>query len=249
MRIIQKENLFQLSFLPRIFPVNCYIVEEENGVTLIDAALPYSVKGIIHTIEKIGKPLSRIVLTHIHNDHVGSLDALKTHFPKVPVYVSSRDARLMDGNLTLDPDEPQTPIRGGVPKALQTRPDVLVADGDEIGSLLVIASPGHTPGSISLLDQRTGALVVGDAMHTRTAVAVSGMMTPLFPFPAMATWNKQVALDSVRKLVALNPTLLAAGHGNLILDPIHAMGSAVKKAELAFGSVPGESERSEPHVT
>lgn len=247
MRIIQKEKLFQLSFLPRIFPVNCYLVEEEEGVTLIDAALPYSSKGIIRAIGHIGKPLTRIVLTHVHDDHVGSLDVLKSQFPEVPVYVTSRDARLMEGDVSLDPNEPQTPIRGGVPKALLTRPDVLIAEGDEIGALLVIATPGHTPGSISLLDRRSGALVVGDAMHTRTGIAVSGILTPLFPFPAMATWNKQVALNSARKLIALKPTLLAAGHGKMVTNPMLAMEKAINKAERKLEQ--RLNEGSDPHVT
>ncbi|GGH39165.1 MBL fold metallo-hydrolase [Paenibacillus segetis] len=247
MRIIQKGNLIQLSFLPRLFPVNCYLVEEEEGVTLIDAALPYSAKGIVQAINNIGKPLTRIVLSHVHDDHVGSLDALKSQFPEVPVYVSSRDARLMEGDASLDPNEAQTPIRGGVPKALQTRPDVLIADGDEIGSLLVIATPGHTPGSISLLDRRSGALVVGDAMHTRTSVAVSGTMTPWFPFPALATWNKQEALASARKFIALQPTLLAAGHGNMIMNPKHSIEKAIKIAERKFGAV--KEEGTHHHVT
>lgn len=247
MRIIKKGSLNQISFLPRFFPVNCYLVEEEEGVTLIDAALPYSAKGIISAIGNIGKPLTRIVLTHVHNDHVGSLDALKSHFPHVKVYVSSRDARLMEGDVSLDPNEPQTPIRGGVPKALQTRPDVLIADGDEIGSLLVIATPGHTPGSISLFDRRSGALVVGDAMYTRTGIAVSGTLKPLFPFPAMATWNKQVALASVRKLIALQPTLLAAGHGNMITNPIGPIEKAIKNAENKLGTLLDEG--SQHHVT
>lgn len=44
MRMIHEKTLYQLSFLPRAFPVNCYFVEEEDGLTLIDAALPYSAK-------------------------------------------------------------------------------------------------------------------------------------------------------------------------------------------------------------
>ncbi|MES9793628.1 MBL fold metallo-hydrolase, partial [Priestia megaterium] len=38
--------LYQLTFLPRFFPVNCYLVEEKDSLTLIDAALPYSASGI-----------------------------------------------------------------------------------------------------------------------------------------------------------------------------------------------------------
>ena len=54
-------------------------MEEEAGLTLIDAALPYSAKGILQA-EKIGKPITKIVLTHAHDDHIGALDALKKYF-------------------------------------------------------------------------------------------------------------------------------------------------------------------------
>lgn len=151
MRVTKVGTVFQLSFMPRIFPVNCYLVEEENELTLIDAALPFSTKGIIDAAKSIGKPITRIVLTHAHNDHIGALDALKELLPNAQVSISSRDALLLDGNSTLLPSEKNTPIRGGVPKNIKTKPDLLLEDGDRIGSLEVIATPGHTPGSITLL--------------------------------------------------------------------------------------------------
>lgn len=234
MRIRKYGKLTQLSFLPRLFPVNCYLVEEEDGVTLIDAALPYSAAGILRAVQSTGKPLARIVLTHVHDDHVGALDALKAMHPDVPVHVSARDARLMSGDVTLDAGEPQTPIRGGVPKRLNTRADVLFTDGERIGSLLAVASPGHTPGSYSLLDTRSGALIVGDAFQTRAGIAVSGTVRPLFPFPALATWNKPAALDSARKLAALQPSLLAAGHGDVLERPGAALERAIRAAERAL---------------
>lgn len=230
-------QLLQLSFMPRLFPVNCYLIEEEDGVTLIDAALPYSAKGILHAVQETGKPLTRIVLTHVHDDHVGALDALKATFPEVPVYVSARDARLMDGDVSLDPGEPSSPIRGGVPKKLVTRADVTFTDGDRIGSLQAVAAPGHTPGTFALLDTRSGALIAGDAFQTRAGIAVSGTVRPLFPFPALATWHKETALASARKLASLNPSLLAVGHGPVLEQPAAAIAKAIAAAERALGKV------------
>lgn len=234
MRVTKIGTVFQLSFMPRIFPVNCYLVEEENELTLIDAALPFSTKGIIDAAKSIGKPITRIVLTHAHNDHIGALDALKELLPNAQVSISSRDALLLDGNSILLPSEKNTPIRGGLPKNIKTKPDLLLEDGDSIGSLEVIATPGHTPGSITLFDTRNRSLIAGDALITRGKVVVSGLMNPLFPFPALATWDKHIALESAKKLIGYKPSLLAVGHGNMLEQPRTKMEQAIAEAELKF---------------
>ncbi|MNI51784.1 putative metallo-hydrolase YflN [compost metagenome] len=231
MRIIQKNTVFQLTFMPRLFPVNCYLIEEEDGLTLIDAALPYSKKGILQAAQQIGKPITRILLTHAHDDHVGALDALKQELPHVPIHISARDARLLEGDLTLDPDEVQTPIRGGVPKKVTTRVDIRLHDGDRVGSLLAISAPGHTPGSMVFLDTRNQALIAGDAFQTRGGIAVTGQLRPWFPFPAMATWSKQTALESACKIRDYQPSLLAVGHGRMISQPLSVIDRAIAEAK------------------
>jgi glyoxylase-like metal-dependent hydrolase (beta-lactamase superfamily II) len=222
MRITKEGNLIQLSFLPNIFPVNCYLVEEETELTLIDAALPYSAKGILQAAERIGKPITSIVLTHAHGDHVGALDTLKEKLPNVKVYISARDAKLLAGSTQLEPGEPNTPIKGGVPKpnSVKTRADVLLQDGDRVGSLQAIATPGHTPGHMAFQD----------AMVTRGGIAVTSTFKLWFPFPAMATWNKAAALDSAKKLRQLTPTLLAIGHGRMLKNPLKGIDKAIEEA-------------------
>src|SRR5690606_3643697 len=176
MRITKIGRIYQLSFMPRLFPVNCYFVEEEQSLTLIDAALPYGSKAILAAAKAIGKPITHMLLTHAHDDHVGALDALKQALPEAAVGISRRDARLLAGDRSLDPSEPDSPIRGGVPKGVRTVPDLLLDDGSRIGSLEVVASPGHTPGSVAYYDQRSGTLLAGDAFQTRGGAAVSGTM-------------------------------------------------------------------------
>lgn len=247
MRVIQKQTIYQITFLPRFFPVNAYLVEEPDSLTLIDAAMPFGVKGILKAAERIGKPIARIVLTHAHSDHIGGLDALKAALPDAKVYISARDARLLKGDRSLEPNEPAAPVRGGVPKpgAIRTEPDVLLQDGDRIGSLLAVAAPGHTPGHMAFLDTRNRALIAGDALQTRGGMAVSGHMKPLFPFPAMATWSAEVALASARKLRALNPSLLAVGHGNMAERPLERLDAAIAAAERKLNTHP---ERKDIHA-
>ncbi|HBI03947.1 MAG TPA: MBL fold metallo-hydrolase [Paenibacillaceae bacterium] len=244
MQMNHEKTVYQLAFLPRIFPVNCYIVEEEYELTLIDTGLPYSWKGILHAARKIGKPITKILLTHGHEDHIGSLDRLKEILPNVPVYVSKRDARLMSGDRSLDDTEPNTPIRGGVPKKLKTRADILLQDGDQIGSLLAISTPGHTPGSMCFMDTRNNALIVGDTMQTRGGFAIAGQIRPFFPFPALATWNKQETIKSVRKLLTFQPSLIAAGHGKMLLNPGETIENTLAKTQEKI-----PTQRSNDYVT
>ncbi|ANE46126.1 hypothetical protein SY83_07355 [Paenibacillus swuensis] len=232
----------QLTFLPRIFPVNCYLVEEEDGLTLVDCALPYSAKGILATAERIGKPITRIVITHAHDDHVGALDKLKQALPQAPVYIAAREARILSGDTSLDRNEPAAPLRGGLPRGLATRADVLLHDGDRVGSLLTVAAPGHSPGMTAFLDTRNAVLLAGDAYVTRGGIAVSGTLKLGFPFPAWATWHKPTALASARRLLALSPSLLACGHGPMLSAPGAAMERAIMEAERRLA--PADAEES-----
>jgi glyoxylase-like metal-dependent hydrolase (beta-lactamase superfamily II) len=231
MRMTKGNKFVQLTYLPRLFPVNCYLVEEADGYTLVDAALPNNAKAILGAADQLGKPIKRIVLTHAHADHIGALDEIKRKHNDILVHISERDSRLLAGDATLAADEPQSPIRGSVPKSVETKPDVLLHDGDRVGSLRAIAAPGHTPGSMAFLDERTGLLIAGDSYHTRGGVTVTSVMRWTFPFPTLATWNAEASLLSAQKLAELEPSILAVGHGDLVEKPLKAMKAAILVAE------------------
>jgi glyoxylase-like metal-dependent hydrolase (beta-lactamase superfamily II) len=227
-------HLVQLTKFPRLFPVNCYLVREDDGLTLIDAGLPGSAPAILAAASALGQPIVRMVLTHAHLDHVGSIAELRKLLPAAELSVSARDARFLAGDMSLDPDEPQTKLRGSY-VTIAARPDRLLGEGDRVGSLQVIPAPGHTPGQIALFDPREGSLIAGDAFQTRAGLAVSGTLRPLFPFPAIATWNRPAALVSARRLRALDPARLAVGHGEVLEAPVPAMDAAIARAARELG--------------
>ncbi|MYL32151.1 MBL fold metallo-hydrolase [Pontibacillus yanchengensis] len=234
MKVTKLDQVYMLSFMPTFFPVNCYFVEGEKSLTLIDAGMPFSKKPILKAAEEIGKPIQRIVLTHAHTDHVGALDGLKEALPTAEVLLPERELKILDGDLSLEEGEGDSPIKGGVPKNIQTKPDTLLKDGDRIGSLLAIHAPGHTPGLMAFLDERSNSLIAGDALQTKGGVAVAGDMRWSFPFPALATWNKQVAIETAERLMEYKPSLLAVGHGKWIHNPEGKIRNAIKNAKQSL---------------
>jgi glyoxylase-like metal-dependent hydrolase (beta-lactamase superfamily II) len=229
------EYLTQLTLFPRWFPVNCYLVREDDGLTLVDTTLSRGAAGIVAAANALNLPIKRIVLTHAHADHVGGLDALAALLPDAQIIAGARDARFLHGDMSLDDQEPQTKLRGSF-QTTKTQPSRLVHPGELVGSLRVIEAPGHTPGHIALFDERDGSLIAGDAWQTRGGIAVSGTLRWLFPFPALATWHKPTALRSAKVLRALEPTHLAVGHGDVLADPLAAMDRAIAAAERTVGA-------------
>lgn len=228
--------LIQLTRFPRMFPVNCYLVREDDGLTLIDTAIPGSQSAILDAARGLSQPIRRIILTHVHMDHVGAFDALHQLLPDAETLGSARDMRFLAGDMSLDPDEPQTKLRGSY-RTAATKPSRLLSDGDRVGSLQVVGTPGHTPGHIALFDVRDNTLIAGDAFQTHAGVAVSGTVRWRFPFPAMATWHRPLALASARRLYALTPSRLAIGHGDVLEQPLAAMAQAITVAARELGEV------------
>jgi len=221
------DNLYQLR---RLIAFNSYLVREADGLTVVDTNLPGSANGIIKAAASLDLPIRRIVVTHAHSDHVASLDALHQALPDAEVIMPARDARFLRGDMSLDPDEPQEPLRGGY-VTVETRPARELQPGDRVGSLEMIATPGHTPGHASFIDTRDGTLIAGDAFQTQGGIAVTGLLKIVFPFPALATWHKPLALASARQLRDRQPARLAVGHGRVIENPVAAMDAAIRAAE------------------
>lgn len=220
-------HLFRLA---RFGLVNSYFVREEGQLTLIDANLPGSAPAILNAAEQIGLPITRLALTHAHGDHIGSLDALRAALPDAEISISARDARLLAGDLSLDAGEGTSPLKGDL-RGAATRPDRLLQGGDRVGSLRALAAPGHTPGQLAFYDERDGSLIAGDAFQVAGGLAVAGQLRPLFPFPALATWDARLAAESAARLTELNPSRLAVGHGRVLEQPTGAMWKVVREAQ------------------
>ena len=229
--IRETPNLYRLV---HIAPINSYFVREEDGLTLVDANLPGRGGQIAAAASKLGLPIRRVVLTHAHQDHVGSLDEICTQFPNLEVFIGSREARLLRQDFSFDTQEPKSRLKGKFP-AVKTRPTRVLDNGDQVGSLQAFSSPGHTPGHVAYLDMRDRALLAGDAFQTAGGIAVAGVVRPLFPLPAWFTWERRLAAESARKLGDLRPSLLACGHGPVLPSPEKEIKRAIEVAQRRLG--------------
>ena len=209
--------------------INAYLIEDADGLTVVDTGVGGGAAAILRAAQRLGRPIVRIVLTHGHGDHVGSLDQLAAQLPQVAVLISERDAPLLERDRSARPGEPEDArMRGSLP-GTRTRPTGFLRDGDRVGALEVVASPGHTPGHCSLLDTRDRTLYCGDAYTTIGGVATTARGPFWFPLASRATWHAPTALASARRLRALEPTQLAAGHGRVVEAPADAMDRAIAR--------------------
>lgn len=207
--------------LTRFGFVNAYLVREDDGLTLVDTTMK-AADPILRAAQRLGAPIRRIALTHGHGDHSGSLDALKQKLADgVEVLMPEIDAQILSGE--------RKRTKGSWPK-LETTPDTLLAGGDRVGSLEVVASPGHTPGHVSFLDTRDRTLIGGDVFTSFGGVEVTNHLYWRFPLAAMATEDGTQDLASARALRALEPRLLLVGHGPATRDPVTAMDRAISRA-------------------
>jgi len=194
-------------------------------------------KGARAVARRLG-PIRRIVLGHSHTDHRGTAPGLG-----VPVLCHPDERRYAQSDEWPDYWEmeklPVAWVRRIYP-LLHRRWDaggVRVADtveeGDEVAGFRVVHFPGHAPGLIGLFRESDRLAIVSDTVYfvdsTRLRPLPRGEAT--VPHPVW-NWDHSAAKESVRKLAALRPNRVMAGHAAPLEGP--GVGEALARAADAY---------------
>ena len=218
---------------------NAYLVGDAQSWVLVDSCAPGNAGLIKEAAEaRFGvkaKPKA-IVFTHGHFDHAGSAPELADLW-KVKAYCHRMEFPFLTGKSSYPPLDTSAPgafsflARFFPSSTVNLGSRLFEFNGDlaqfDLPGWTTLATPGHTPGHISFFRRDDGILLAGDALTTLDLKSLIGMLTKrqaLGPPPAAATYNWPQTRESVQKLAALKPFLIAAGHG----DPMPAAASPLQ---------------------
>ncbi|MCY8231745.1 MBL fold metallo-hydrolase [Priestia endophytica] len=198
------------------WPLNPTLITSENVVVLVDVGMPGSDKLIVTELEKRGLSLDQlttIILTHQDIDHVGSLAKLLEANPNIEVFSHELDRPYIEGDLPLIKMLPSPlDVQFNEGYVVPTTPVIkrTLADGEELDiadGLIVIHTPGHTEGHVSLYHPASKTLMTGDAMVLR-GPNLEG------PNP-MHTPDLDKAYESLTKFAAFDIERVICYHGGM----------------------------------
>lgn len=195
---------------------NVYLIEDPDGLTLIDASIASSAKKILRQVGELGRQPSdvkRILITHGHPDHVGALPELK-RATGAQVIASPAERPVIEGKIPVPrtlPDKRTGLARVFVPPRTVLPPTTVdreVQDGEVLAEVLdgltVVATPGHAPGHIAFWQPARRLLFCGDVIFR-----LPNLRLPFSFFTVDMDENKR----SIRRVAALEPEIVCFGHG------------------------------------
>jgi len=224
-----------------IGPVNVYLIAEDP-ITIIDTGpkTKEAVTALRDGLRQAGFRVSdirRIVLTHAHEDHCGLARSLRDEAKNAQILVHEWETGHRHSRLEYD-EHRALLVRAGVPDdeilrmrrmyegvrqyadSLADHEHAPLADDAELefesGSLRIVHTPGHTPGSCSFVREADRTIIAGDCVLKRITpnpVLSPDPINPSKRFPSLAEY-----LVSLARLRTFAPTLVYGGHGEPVND-------------------------------
>jgi glyoxylase-like metal-dependent hydrolase (beta-lactamase superfamily II)/8-oxo-dGTP pyrophosphatase MutT (NUDIX family) len=180
---------------------NCYLIYNSQEILIIDPGSPYEdeqqalaaeVDNFVHD----SRTIREIVLTHMHPDHVGGVNALRKHLgQRVKVAAHRLTAEPLSGAISVD-------------RLIEDEEEIVLDGAPEI-ILRAMHTPGHARGHLCFYEERTGTLISGDN--------IVGLGSVLIDSPE---GNMRDYLESLRRMRSLpNLSVIFGGHGPAIANP------------------------------
>ena len=191
--------------------INVYLA----GDVLIDAGRRWDRGRIFSEIE--GREISMLALTHAHPDHQGvAKDVCEAR--GIPLACHADDVEAMEGKRPMQEAAASNPVNRTIRKIWQGPPykvDRVLQEGDEVAGFRVIHAPGHSRGEVIFFRDSDRVAICGDVIRNMSyATALPGIKEP----PTIFTYDPAENRRSIRKLAALEPSLVLPGHGPAVSD-------------------------------
>lgn len=201
---------------------------DERGVLLVDCGFIGALPLLESELGRHGlsvREITGLILTHHDHDHMGAAAALKRANPNLLIYASVheapfisatqkplrlRQAEEMQKNLPPEKKAFGEAFCGMLHQVEPVQVDRLLQDGeilDSCGGCRVVATPGHTPGHISLCVEKDSIVIAGDAFALEESVPV--IANPQF------TLDMEQAAESMEKLLSMQAKAYFCYHGGI----------------------------------
>lgn len=213
MRVIVDTDAVQVHLLEATRGSYAYLIDGGGRTVLCDTGFPGRAQALLSELEDAVRRLSDIVITHYDVDHVGSLKALEERIP-ARIWLPADDAPYI---LRERPRPGLKRLIAAVTKAPPPAHWAPLRDGDHIGLLTAVRSPGHTPGHLAY--RGPGFLLVGDALVTHHGRAG--------PSPAVLAWNPELMRETATRLLSGYSGWILPAHG----EPVQVGGTAEAAAK------------------
>ena len=210
--------------------INPVLLIDKNDIVLVDCGYPNFLTLLEDEMKSKGidpNSLTKVLITHHDDDHMGALSELKEKYPNIKVVASEIDSEYISGKRKslrlLQAEEvlknlPEEQKQFGIEfcetlrRVKPVNVDIMVKDGDYFdwaGGCQVISTPGHMPGHISLFLTETNSIVTGDA-----AVIENGELVIANP---QFTLDLSTAENSLEKIMSMNVDNYYCYHGGKLI--------------------------------